>query len=210
MENISVLQKTDINIDEKVRTYFQRDILSNNKLDTNPVIDNLIAEGDGNLIDYLHCHNLATDSNMVVLSSLHYYYYDSEEMKNVKTVINLQELNQIKQIKSFLHSLFNVLPLKSSFIGCFVDNEKINGYALRKSSSSYHNKWSFDALENDIVSQIPFLNMLYGILDSKTNNHMSRRSVTLLLEANGCQVMDMTELDGLTYFHSQKIRIPYN
>jgi hypothetical protein len=69
---------------------------------------------------------------------------------------------------------------------------------------------SFNAIENGIVSKIPFLKMLYGILDSKINNYMSRKIVFLLLEAYGYQVMDMTEHNGLTYFHSQKVRSDYD
>jgi hypothetical protein len=39
---------------------------------------------------------------------------------------------------------------------------------------------------------------------------MSERSVTLLLEDFGFRVLDMTEFNGLTFFHSQKVRNTYN
>ena len=39
---------------------------------------------------------------------------------------------------------------------------------------------------------------------------MSERSVTYLLEENGFKVLDMTELDGLTYFHAQSLRTADN
>ena len=50
-----------------------------------------------NFGEYLEKLGLSGDSNLLILSSMHHYYYDAEEMINVKTVINLKELNQIKE-----------------------------------------------------------------------------------------------------------------
>jgi hypothetical protein len=73
-----------------------------------------------------------------------------------------------------------------------------------------HNKGkSIDDIENGIVSKVPFINMLFSILDSKTNTYLSESSVTFLLEDFGFKVIDMTLIDGFTYFHSQKVRIDY-
>lgn len=205
-----MVDKTDNIINQRTTTNLS---LINSQIDfpgTGEAIDILIAEGGESFYNYVKGLGLAKDPDLVVLSSLSHYYYDSEDMNNVNTVINLKELNQIKQIKSFLHSIYYILPQKSNFIGCFVDNKTINGYVLRKSSSSYHIERSFDDIENGIASRVPFINKLFSILDSKTNTYMSKSSVTFLLEDYGFKVMDMTLLDGLTYFHAQKVRINYN
>jgi len=205
-----VAEKTDIQVDQSRN----RDL---NPLDspidskgTNQAINILINEGGESFYKYVDWLGLANDPDLVVLSSLHHYYYDADEMNKVKTVINLKELNQIKQIESFLDSSFQILPQKSNFIGCFIDNKKINGYVLRNSSSSNHKNRSSDDIENSIVSRIPFLNMLYSIMDSKTNKFMSRKSVSLLLEEHGSKVMNMTEQNGITYFHAQKVQTKGN
>jgi hypothetical protein len=125
-------------------------------------------------------------------------------MNNTRTVINLKELNKIKRIKPFLHSCLNFLPVDSNFIGCFIDNEKINGYELRKQSMAYPDKNRDDELENGIVSRFPFINMLYSVIDSRTNRYTSRKSITLLLKEFDFKVMDMTENNGITFFHAQK------
>jgi hypothetical protein len=52
--------------------------------------------------------------------------------------------------------------------------------------------------------------MLYSLMDSKTNKYMSGRIVTLLLEDHGFKVLDMTELNGLTYFCAQKVKSDEN
>jgi len=173
----------------------------------NPGFEILTAENCENFTNYVELLGLTSDPNLVVLSSLHHYYYDAEEMTNVKTVINLKELNQIKQIKDFLHSIFHILPPDCNFVGCFVDNKKQNGFVLSNGPSDFHYKRNSDAIENGIASSSPFLNMIYSMIDSKTNKYMSERSVSLLLEDNGFKVLNMTELNGLTYFLAQKTRV---
>lgn len=154
-------------------------------LNENLVTKILTAEGCENFVNYIEWLGLAKDLNLVILSSLHHYYYNAEEMKSVKTVVNLRELNHIRKIRSFLHSISHLLQERSNFIGCFIDNDKNNGNTL---------------------SRIPIINMLYSLMDSRTNNYMSRRNVNLLLEESCFKVIDMTELNGLTYFCAQKAR----
>jgi len=141
---------------------------------------------------------------MIVLSSLHHYFYDAEELNNVKTVINLKELNKIREIRNHLQSNLDSLPPKCNFVGYFVNNTKVGRYSLRVSSTLSGTGKRSDDLDNSIISRFPFINMLYGMLDSKTNTFMSETSVKSLLEDNGFKIIDMTEYNGLTFFHSQK------
>ena len=173
-------------------------------------VDNLISEGGEGFYNYVNRIGLANDSNLIVLSSQHKYYYDSEEIDKVRTVINLKELNLIKQISSLLHSHLRFLPLRCNFVGCFVNNEKTDRYALRKSSCYNEKIKNNDKVELGIISRFPFINMLYSIMDSRTNKYMSERIVTSMLSVHGFKVIDMTELNGLTYFHSQKVKKIFN
>jgi hypothetical protein len=173
-------------------------------------VDILLDEGGDSFYKYANWFGLVTDNDLVVLSSMHHYFYDAEEMKNVKTIINIKELNQIKLIKDLLHSCLDILPQINNFLGCFVDNKKINGYVLNDGSYSGENRKRLEASENGIVSRFPFLNMIYSIMDSRTNTYLSEKSVSLLLEDYGFKIVDMTEIKGLTYFYSQKIGAIYN
>ena len=167
-------------------------------------IDLLLEEGGESFFNYVNWLGLSDEPDLIVLSSKHHYYYDPEEMNNTRTVINLKELNKIKDIKPFLHSCLNFLPAESNFIGCFTDNEKINGYELRKQSMAYPDKNREDELEYGIVSRFPFINMLYSMIDSKTNNYISKKSIALLLKEFDFKVIDMIESDGFTFFHARK------
>jgi hypothetical protein len=169
-------------------------------------IDTLIEEGGVNFYNYVSWLGFSTEPDLIVLSSKHHYYYDPEEMNNTKTIINIKELNQIKEIKPFLNSCLHFLPEESNFIGCFIDNEKINGYELRDISNSNDDNVNDDDLENGIVSRFPFINMIYSLIDSKTNRYMSKKSITLLMKEFDFKVMDMTEYNGFTFFHARKIQ----
>jgi hypothetical protein len=178
--------------------------------EANEAIDKLITEGGESFYNYIDSRGLSEDPSLIVLSSNHHYYYDFEEMNNARTVVNLRELNRIKEIKRFLHSHLHFLPEKCNFVGCFVNNRKKERYAVRKDSTSDEKNKSRDEIELGIISRFPFINMLYSILDSKTNAYMSENSVTLMLGVHGFKIMEMKEVNGLTYFHSQKVENTFN
>ena len=172
--------------------------------------DTLITEGGVNFYNYIRKLGLEKDPGIVVISSLHHFYYDADDMNKVKTLVNVTELNNIKSVANFLHTCYQIMPQQSNLIGCFVDNKKIPRYKLRSSSSSNFDKRDFDAVENGIVSRVPFINRLYSMLDSKTNTYISQSSISFLLEDYGFKVLDMTELDERIYFQAKKARPAYN
>ena len=192
------------------KTYSEQPARSTLMVIANEAIDNLITEGGEGFYNYVDSRGLSKDSSLIVLSSRHHYYYDYEEMNNAKTVVNLKELNQIKEIKSLLHSHLHFLPEKCNFVGCFVNNRKIERYTLRKSVTPKEKIRDSDDVELGIVSRFPFLNMLYSYMDSKTNNYLSEESVALMLGAHGFKIMNMEEVNGLTFFHSRKIENSFN
>jgi hypothetical protein len=205
MKNRIAINEPDIINNQKINTSINNGGTSIDLNENNPVSEILTAEGGENFVYYIEWLGLAKDPNLVVLSSKHHYYYDAEEMKDIKTIVTLKEFNQIKQIKSFLTSIFHLLPPKCNFIGCFIDNNKQNGFVLRNNSSDSHSKRNSEAIENSIVSRVPFLNMIFSMMNSKTNKYMSKTNVTLMLEDHGFKVLDMTELNGLTYFYAQRL-----
>jgi hypothetical protein len=146
----------------------------------NEALDNLISEGGENFFNYVSRLGLVNDPNMVVLSSNHHYYYDYNELKDVTTVINMKKLNMIKHLDSFLSSVCNVISPKTNFIGCFAEGKNRN---IGLSTRIYRN--------------------LINFLDSKTDRDIERQDVYKLMALQGYRVMDMTEINGITYFRTQ-------
>ena len=176
----------------------------------NEAVDSLITEGGHDFYNYVNRIGLAKDTGLIVLSSQHSYFYDNDEMSKAKTVINLTELNQIKEIKILLQSYLQFMPRNCNFVGCFVNNKKFGSYGLRNNSSFSRNTKTSEAVELGIVSRNPFINMLYSKMDLRTNTYLSEKRVTGMLGVYGFKVLDMQELNGLTFFHSQKIKNIFN
>ncbi|HEX7494171.1 MAG TPA: hypothetical protein VF346_08120 [Bacteroidales bacterium] len=181
MNYTSGLNKADISIDENVRKNIMRNNLSQKNPGINPAIANLISEGDENFLYYLQWQGLADDTNLLVLSSKSHYYYDSEELKDVTTLINLKKLNLIKHLDEFLNTLCYGLSPKTNFIGCFTDRKSQKGHGM---TSRIYNK-------------------IVNFLDSKTDIEIDSKEISTLLESVGFKVKNMTEINGLTYFLSQ-------
>jgi hypothetical protein len=148
----------------------------------NPVFENLLAEGGENFYHYINWLGLPKDQNLMVLSSIHHYYYDFNDLKGVKTLVNLKRLNQINHIDTFLNNVFRVLPSKANFVGCFKDNKIHSGIAV------------------PFYQSFKFLNGLINIFDSKTERFMARKDVIKLLESHDFGIVDMTEINNITYF----------
>jgi hypothetical protein len=99
--------------------------------------------------------------------------------------------------------IYSVLPQKCHFIGSFTDSKKQNIFSsTRKYPNAPEDQDS--GFEITAGRWNSFLNVLYGVIDSKTNRYMSEKTVRLLLKETGLKVLDITEFNGLTYFCTQK------
>jgi hypothetical protein len=167
-------------------------------------IKTLMAEGGEGYYNYVDWVGLIKDPDLMVLSGVHHYYFDNDDMKNINTLVNLKQLNLVKNINAFIHSIYSIMPPKSNFIGCFLDNKIQYDFAYSNTLSQYQARNKVDPFENGITSRIPFLNTMYNLMDSKTDNYLTKDNVSQLLVKQGFKIEDMTELNGLTYFHTQR------
>jgi len=183
MENISILERN--NVTGTFLNSNSKDL--SNQLErsgSNPVVESLLSEGNEDFSNYLHWLGLAKEPNLMVLSSIHHYYYEIDDLKEIKTLINLEKLNHFRHLDSFLQTIFRLLPPKSYFLGCFKEsNPKGINVAFYNSSKLF--------------------NGLMNIIDSKADMRMSGKEVVKLMEEHGFKVIDVTEINGLTYFCSQ-------
>jgi hypothetical protein len=159
---------------------------------------------EDNLVQYLEWLGVRNDPNTLVLSGKHHFYYELEELRHINTIINLKELNQVKQIKNFIETVRYILKERGSFIGYFTDNTNQNLF------KSFLDSYDSDSIVKGSVSWSPFFNMINDLMYSSTARYLSNKSVRQLLEANGFRVSDMSELDGHTYFHAQIAHPVYN
>jgi hypothetical protein len=145
---------------------------------------NLTAEGGVTIFKYLKSFDLFREPELLILSPNIHFYYDENDLKDVRTFILLRKLNLIKELDTFLSTLSLILPSNVNFVGCFSDNKTL--------------KW------NGFVSNIS--NKINNILDSKTDHFLDKKDVSELLAKHGFKIIDMTEMDELILFYSQTVR----
>lgn len=182
MEGNTVLYRSEVLTTNKMVYESNKPWTSVNMV--NPVHESLLHEGCETFLGYLKWLGLAYESETLVLSLRHHFFYDQNDLRGVKVLVNLKKLNVIKHLDSFLHILFRVLPPNANFVGCFSDskNHKLNGLNLYKTSFLYKRFIDF--------------------LDQKTDRIMNRNNVEELLSSHGFKVLNMTEIDGTTYFNT--------
>jgi hypothetical protein len=185
MENASILNHQKVLNDSFGVYYSKRETTSGRKTGFNPSIVKVIAEGGEDFFQYLKRLHFFWEVNMLILPAVHHYYYDKKEMRSVRTLVNLKKLNQIRHLDSFLQNLFQLLPPNANFIGCFSNDKTLNqnGIAYYKPSR--------------------LLRKFVNFIDSKPDHILDKSKVSEALEKNGYKIVDMTEMDGLTYFYSR-------
>ena len=168
--------ETILNIEKKYR-----------KSDFNEIPKGLTAEVGKNFFSYLKNFNLSNDPHLLILPPNNHYYFDKKELRSVRTIVNLKNLNIIKDLDTFLFTLTQILPPNVNFLGYFSYNKitlKGDGLLLGLSTR------------------------LNNLLDSRTDHNMNKKELSDRLQKFGFKIVDMTELDGLTYFYSQKVCQP--
>jgi hypothetical protein len=182
MEHNSVFAGTNIN-DKFARENFRENAIPFEKYKTTPVLESILTEGGDDFFRYLTWIGLAKEPNLMVLSSMHHYYYDHKDLMGIKTLINLKKLNQVKHLESFLHTLFRILPSRAYFVGCFKSTSQNTGLSLSRPDK--------------------FLNGILNMIDLRTERSLSKKSLAKILEQNNFKVIDISDINGMSYFWAQ-------
>jgi hypothetical protein len=133
-----------------------------------------------NFFYYLNMLNLNDEDNTIILSSVHHYYYDFNELRKVKNIIQVKELNKVTDINKFLGNVKKVLSPTANFIGCFRDNK---------------------IYKDNVFKKIPIIDWAINKMALKTNHYLSRKRVLKLFDNHNFKIIDITELGNITYFH---------
>lgn len=155
------------------------------KSELNEITYGLSVEDAKNFFSYLKKFKLTNDPDLLILPPNSHYYFDEKELKSVRTLINLKNLNLIKELDSFLYTLIRLLPPDANFLGYFSYNRiKLTG----------------DGFFSGLTTR------LNNILDFRTDHNMDEKELSDYLQKFGFRIYDMTEMNGLIFFYSRNVR----
>ena len=132
---------------------------------------------------YMKGAGLAGGQGLIVLSSHEGANWGRMDLRRATTLISLRRLDLIKHLEMFLSTLVSLLPPDTSFVGCFAHGR----------SERY-----------DHAGFMASLNPLHVHRGDSGYPVLSRDRVSAILERCGLVIIDMKQLNGLTYFHSRK------
>jgi hypothetical protein len=181
MENFTVNNSNVFNNYKSELSGFSRDSIYSGNMSHNSTSIYLLADGDENFLDYLNSRGIRGGSDLLVLPSNYHYFYDRKDLRGIKTVINLRELNYIKDLNAFLYNLHFILPADASLFG------------------------RFSAERTDTIGDLlsTFINRFNNFIDLRTFHSLGKKEVQKLMEIHGFRISDLSETDGSNYFHSQ-------
>lgn len=204
--NMQTLRISQVDLRSETHNMIYRQYTALDDPSNSQLFSEISYESRIDLFGYLNQLGVSDVSGLLVIPFSHHYYYNAEDLKGVRTILNLKQFNHVKDIKGFLQNISFLLSDSSRFVGSFVDNKAQNGF-----SDKYHNRVKSlsdrtDAYENGIDSRVPFINRMYSLIDSKANHYLNRKTVSNYIQDSGLQLLSMTDLNGLTYFCSQKMK----
>jgi len=188
MEDVSVWKSADVTSKKNYSTAVRRNKGSARVTGFSDSVTTLISEGGVNFFRYLKKRGMSGAKDLIVLSSKSHYYYDENDLKRVRVLVNLRRLNVIKHLDMFLNTLVQILPADTSFIGYFSDHKVASG------KGSHGRRFA------------RLYNRFNNFLDGRTDRRMNTNDVRELLERNGFEVENMTTMSGRTYFHSHCVQ----
>ena len=104
MKNKAVEEKNKTTDNQRVnRSSHQKSSMVKNT-EINPVYAELAGEGHEDFYNYLDWLGLAKSPDLLILASSHHYYFEIEDLKNVRTVVSLKRLNNLTKPKGFLQA----------------------------------------------------------------------------------------------------------
>jgi hypothetical protein len=183
MEN-SITTNKGLNSDNIYETIFKIESKYGNP-DLRESNSGLTVEDARNFFHYLKKFDLANDRDLLILPPNNHYYFDEKELRDVRTLINLKNLNLIKELDTFLYTLIRLLPHDANFLGYF-SYSKIT--------------LSGDNLFSGLTTR------LTNFLDFKTDHNLDEKEFTRRMYKYGFRLLDLTEMNGLTYFYSKKFK----
>lgn len=171
------------------------------------IYSELVDEVGEDVLLYLSEFPCLKSPNILFLSSVRHYLYDSKELSQVDTLINFRALNGTRHISFYLQTMNQLLPEEGYFIGCFVDYSTFREEfrSRRPTTLRYIFLMSY-IFVNRVIPRVPLLNAFQSAMIHGKKKCLTPSEVVCHLDKHGFKVLDMTVIDGVTYFVSQKIR----
>lgn len=171
----------------------------------NPVFADIIGEAGQDVFDYLERSGIIYKPNVLFLSYTRHYLYDAEDLKEVGSILNFRLINRMTHVRHYFHTINRILSDNGYYAGCFLDYKNQRQVILNGSHSMLGRIFLFFfRFINRIIPRVPLINKVQLLLNQGKTKCITSNELKELLTRSGFQMVDMEEIDGLTYFIARK------
>jgi lipopolysaccharide/colanic/teichoic acid biosynthesis glycosyltransferase len=122
-------------------------------------------------------------------------------------IVNLHELNDIKQINDYLRTVNSKLLKGGIFVSALVPNKnRRKRYNAKYNSGLADFLYFFDFIWKRVMPKLPFFRKIYFLLEKGTDRSISLAEGLGRLVYSGFEILDLQEIESLVYFIVVKVR----
>jgi lipopolysaccharide/colanic/teichoic acid biosynthesis glycosyltransferase len=127
-----------------------------------------------------------------------------------ESIVNLKKVNDIRFVNKFQETVNEKLPVGGYYIGLVETQEQRKSRLLNKYIPAFsHIYFFFDFIFKRVFPKLPFFKKIYFFITNGRNRVMSKAEALGRLVSCGFRIVDVVEINNLTYFVSIKEKAPY-
>lgn len=168
----------------------------------------LVAEEQGQaVLDFVSQFTDVDDPKTEVLKIINVFNIQALSDNYIKSIINLNKINDIRGIDRFLRTVNSKLPQDGMFIGC-AETQLERRKRLFKKFPFYVAPFYFffDFILKRVFPKLPVTREIYFLITAGRNRVLSKAEVLGRLAFCGFQIVDEREIGNLLYFVGTKTK----
>ncbi|MBN1789429.1 MAG: sugar transferase [Bacteroidales bacterium] len=178
--------------------------------DYNTLEKAILKVANKGVLDYISEHlDLKTLHQSIILSTDTSSFAEEVDFNNVQSIVNLRRVNYTQQINELFRAVNKLLPDRGIYIGrveTYNDRKKL----IFKQAGRHLGQllWYVDFLIHRVVPRLRMFEKLYHYLTKSQFHAISNTEILGRLVYCGFDIVDIREIDGLSYFVARKVKEP--
>ena len=136
--------------------------------------------------------------------------FNIKNYNELELIVNIEKTNNFRYVNKFHENVNNVLITGGIYCSCA---ETLKQRKVRKENKYYflfkHIMLFIDFIYKRVLPKLPFIKKIYFMLTRGHNRVMTKIELIGRLISCGFEIIEIIEIDGLSYIFSKKIREPY-
>ncbi len=170
----------------------------------------IVCEANEDVLSYISDHlDLKTYYRSIILTTSASSFVEDVDFNNIRAIINLRQINHIQHPNELFRAVNTLLPDNGIYVGRVETYGERKVKIYRRVGRNFGRLlWMADFLVNRVIPRIPYLDDLYYFLTDGRFRAISEAEVLGRLVYCGFEIVNITSIQGLSYFVALKVKQP--